>query len=39
MGMEEICSAPEVTEYYFPVGTTLLGAWYLWSQKKAEARM
>lgn len=27
MEMEKIHSAPEVIEYYFPTGTTLLGAW------------
>lgn len=39
MKMEEVCSAPEEIEYYFPIGTTVLVACYLWSKKNAQARM
>lgn len=39
MRMEKVCSAPEVMEYYFPIGTAVLRVWYLRSKKNAKARM
>lgn len=39
MKMGKVCSVPAVIGLYFPTGTTVLGAWCLWSKRNAGARM